>query len=229
MGYRAGTSVEDGTRFVIVDDHGLLGQSLTFALGADGWEVEQCTDLTAEGILSSVRPEDVEVVLLDLHVGGDLGSTLPLIPEIIETGTKVVMMTGVTDRVRLAECVEAGVIGIIAKSQPFDDLVKAVRHAVAEGNLISPGEREGLLSELRRSRAEQRRRSEVFEQLTRREAQVLAGLMDGRSAEQIASEWVVSITTVRSQIRSLLMKLDVNSQLSAVALARKAGWEPEPD
>jgi hypothetical protein len=51
MGYRAGTSEEDGTRIVIVDDHGLLGQSLTFALGADGWEVEQCTDLTAEGIL----------------------------------------------------------------------------------------------------------------------------------------------------------------------------------
>ncbi|PSO52451.1 MAG: DNA-binding response regulator, partial [Actinobacteria bacterium QS_5_72_10] len=37
---------------------------------------------------------------------------------------------------------------------------------------------------------------------------------------------VVSITTVRSHIRSLLSKLGVHSQIAAIGLARNAGWEP---
>ena len=54
----------------------------------------------------------------------------------------------------------------------------------------------------------------------------MAALMDGCSAEQIADESFVSIATVRSQIRSILEKLDVRSQLAAVALAHRAQWTP---
>ena len=48
--------------------------------------------------------------------------------------------------------------------------------------------------------------------------------MDGRSAETIAVNCDVSISTVRSQIKSILQKLGVNSQLAAVALAQEAEW-----
>ena len=51
--------------------------------------------------------------------------------------------------------------------------------------------------------------------------------MDGCSAERIADESFVSIATVRSQIRSILEKLDVRSQLAAVALAHRAEWTPQ--
>jgi DNA-binding CsgD family transcriptional regulator len=44
-------------------------------------------------------------------------------------------------------------------------------------------------------------------------------MMEGRSAAEIATTLVVSLTTVRSHIRSILRKLNVNSQLAAVALA----------
>ncbi len=48
--------------------------------------------------------------------------------------------------------------------------------------------------------------------------------MRGRTAEAIAKEAYVSLSTVRSQIRAILLKLDVNTQLAAVALARENGW-----
>jgi DNA-binding CsgD family transcriptional regulator len=60
--------------------------------------------------------------------------------------------------------------------------------------------------------------------LTGREKVVLAELMNGNRAETIAANGCVSISTVRSQIKSILQKLGVNSQLAAVALARQAGW-----
>jgi len=55
--------------------------------------------------------------------------------------------------------------------------------------------------------------------LTRSERRVLFQLMEGRLAAEIASSQFVSVTTVRSHIRAILSKLNVNSQLAAVALA----------
>ena len=80
-----------------------------------------------------------------------------------------------------------------------------------------------------RERAARQDRLAPFDGLTRSEQRVLGFLMDGRSAERIAGELVVSMSTVRTHVRSVLAKLGVNSQLGAVAAARSAGWEPEPD
>ncbi len=55
--------------------------------------------------------------------------------------------------------------------------------------------------------------------LTTSERRVLFYLTTGRSAQDIADDLVVSVTTVRSHIRSILRKLGVRSQLAAVAIA----------
>jgi two-component system nitrate/nitrite response regulator NarL len=72
----------------------------------------------------------------------------------------------------------------------------------------------------------QRAWPEAFAILTPREQRVLAELMEGHTADQIAKESWVSVSTVRSQIKSILHKLGVNSQLAAVAMAWRAGWRP---
>jgi DNA-binding NarL/FixJ family response regulator len=73
---------------------------------------------------------------------------------------------------------------------------------------------------------------DCFRQLSRRERQVLIALMRGETATQISRESYVSLPTVRSQIRSILVKLGVSSQLAAVVLAYRSGWPgafEEPD
>jgi len=55
---------------------------------------------------------------------------------------------------------------------------------------------------------------------------VLDRLIDGEDARAIAVRWTVSEATVRSQIRGVLTKLGVGSQLAAVAVARRARWPP---
>lgn len=51
-------------------------------------------------------------------------------------------------------------------------------------------------------------------------------IVEGMSAREMASESYVSVATVRTQIRSILQKLGVNSQLEAAAIARASGWQP---
>ena len=66
-----------------------------------------------------------------------------------------------------------------------------------------------------------------FDRLSARERQVLSALMRGETARDISRQSFVSLPTVRSQIRSILIKLGVSSQLAAVVLAYRSGWNGE--
>ncbi|MDH4148649.1 MAG: LuxR C-terminal-related transcriptional regulator, partial [Acidimicrobiia bacterium] len=92
---------------------------------------------------------------------------------------------------------------------------RRVMPATAEQDLL------GELQSHRRDRAAQLAR---FNTLSTRESEVLAELMTGKSAADIAQDSYVSIATIRSQIKAILRKLEVNSQLAAVALAYQIGW-----
>jgi DNA-binding NarL/FixJ family response regulator len=92
-------------------------------------------------------------------------------------------------------------------------------------SLVSPAERADCVERHRRSRAAARRGAELVGRLSTRERQVLARLAAGVPASAIATEFVVSLATVRAQIRSVLAKLEVNSQLAAVALAHQVGLD----
>ena len=212
-------------RLLIIEDHELLAQSLGAALREEGLDVHLISGPTAKDILDASARIEPELVLLDLDLGDDIGSGVPLIAPLADNGGSVVMLTGSTDPVALATAVEAGAVGVLNKSMSFDALLDAVREAMGHGTLLTPHQRSELLAVLRRSRQERERRLRPFNALTPREGQVLAALMEGKAAETIANESFVSLATVRSQIRSILAKLDVNSQLAAVALARSAGWD----
>ncbi|MDQ3029325.1 MAG: response regulator transcription factor [Actinomycetota bacterium] len=213
-----------GGGVLIVEDHGLLADSLLYALRAEGLDADKISPVTADGILAAARRLSPTVVLLDLDLGGEIGSSVGLIPPLHELGAQVVMVTGITDRTRLAECLEAGATGLIDKATSFDQLVDSVREVADLGTIVPAAQRDMLLTELREQRKADQRRHEPFERLTPREREVLAALMDGKSASVIAQESFVSLATVRSQIRTILMKLDVNSQLTAVAMAKRNGW-----
>lgn len=217
-------------RLLIVEDHELLAESLALSLRAQGFSVA-VAPVTAgyEAVLAVAAEERPEVVLLDLHLSEDVGTALPLIPRLAGAGIRVVMVTGVTDEIELAMCVEAGATGLVSKAVPFEVLLDEIERVMRGERILSDSERERLLDQLRDARANARERLEPFAALTPKEQIVLALLIEGHQAERIAEESYVSLATVRSQIRSVLQKLGVNSQLAAVAMARRAGWQPVAD
>lgn len=210
-------------RVAIIEDHSLLAQSLAFALADLGIHATVVKDLRPPAVLDLLRGADLHLVLLDFDLG-DAGVGLHLIEPITELGLRVVMLTGETDPITLAECVEAGAVGIIRKSEPFDRLIEQVRDVVDGRGILSMSTREQLLSGLRAHRSREVERTAPFERLTVRESEVLQELIEGKNAETIATESYVSLATVRSHIKALLAKLGVNSQLAAVAAAKRAGW-----
>ena len=168
------------------------------------------------------------MVLLDLALG-DVGSGLSIIGPLRDLPARVVVLSGLDDRMVLAACVEAGAVGLVSKAVDVDTVLDHVLRAARGESTIARTEREVLLFELRRQRAHCDDQLAPITRLTPRERGVLGALMQGLAAETIAGRAHLSLATVRSHIQSILMKLDVSSQLAAVALAHRVGWSPDTE
>jgi DNA-binding NarL/FixJ family response regulator len=178
-----------------------------------------------DAVLGAVADAGPCLVLLDLDLG-PLGDGVALLPALAATGAQVLVVTGSRDEVRLAAAIAAGAVGFVPKDVPLDVLVATVRRAVAGEPVLDTARRYELLDVLRAHRARHEQTRATFESLTKRERQVLAALAEGKSVDNIAAEWFVSRATVRTQVRGVLTKLQVGTQLAAVAKARRAGWLP---
>ena len=98
-------------------------------------------------------------------------------------------------------------------------MLDGIRDAAAGRTVTRPSERDAIVAEARRLRESEQTREDRLSSLTPRERHVLACLVEGCTAEEIAVGETISLTTVRTHIKAILRKLDVSSQLAAVALA----------
>ncbi len=212
-----------GGRVIIVDQQAMIAESLALVLQLAEVTTSIIRDSSLEAVLRQVRAFDPDLVLVSAN-GGDAPDTVRTLSR---AAAKVVVVTDGTDRIRVASCIEAGATGAVATSDPIDSLLNAVRETVAGRRLLSPTTERDLLGELQMHRRDNTMRLIKFQNLSNRESEVLWALMMGRAASEIAEESYVSIATIRSQIKAILRKLEVNSQLAAVALAYQAGWSRE--
>jgi DNA-binding NarL/FixJ family response regulator len=214
-------------RIVIIEDHALFAQSLDFALTREGHDVRVLTpdDFTSSGaLLGRARELRPRVVLLDLDLG-PLGDGRLLIAPLARAGVQVVVLTATTDRVRWGECLAVGARRVLSKAGSLDGVL-AVITALAQGTaLMDETERTELIALAQANGVEHREIRTRFERLTPREAVVLGHLMRGETVHDVAVTFVVSESTVRTQVKRILGKLEVSSQLAAVGLANRIGWQ----
>lgn len=207
----------------IVEDHLLLAETLCGALRLRDIDAIVYGPREHDSLLAELVITSPDLVLLDLDLG-KYGDATPLISPLTALNIRVLVVTGTTDRLRIARALEAGAVGFQTKSAAFDTLLDSATAALESAPMRSPIPRDVLLRELATSRAAGERSRAAYLVLSERERATLAALAGGRSARQIAEAWVVSEATVRSHIRGVLTKLHVSSQLAAVALARSNGW-----
>ena len=216
---------------LIVDDHVLLAESIVRALRVEGFVAEAVEPASVLAVVEQASLLRPTAVLTDLDLGSTRFDGLDLIGPLVLLGIKVVVLTRWRDRLLAAASLEAGATAIVSKSRPFSDVVGALKAAAIGAPAPDPVEQDSLRRELRQFREAYAERLAPFGRLSRRERDVLTSLVEGRSAEAIAATSYVSLATVRSQIQAVLRKLDVNSQLEAVAAATRCGWsghEPKP-
>jgi DNA-binding NarL/FixJ family response regulator len=117
---------------------------------------------------------------------------------------------------------EAGARLVLPSTTRLDRIVDVLVEVVQGRAATTPDERADLLAQWRRRRDRRDQIADRLARLTPREHEVLRLLYLGESVTHIAAMLEVAPTTVRSQVKSILRKMDVNSQLSAVVAYRDA-------
>ena len=228
------TTSRSDLRIVIIEDHVLFAESLELALTVEGYDVRRVhvptRDQSPGALLNTVVRQRPRVVLLDLDLGL-FGDGERLIAPFARAGINVVVVTASVDRARWGEAVRYGARKVLSKSQPLNDILATVRR-INQGLQVMPREeREELLRAWSEERSQHVEMHARLDQLTTREREVLAHLMKGRTVREIAAIGVVSEATVRTQVKSILAKLQVTSQIAAVGAAHHVGWrahQPAP-
>ncbi len=226
------TAARSSVRVLIIEDHELFAESLELALSLEGYDVRRLTvsdgDVSAAQLLATVARQRPRIVLLDLDLGR-FGDGVRLINPMARGGANVVVVTASVDRARWGECIRNGARKAMAKTRPLNEILSTVRRISQGLPVMGPEEREELLRLWHTQRQEQQELRSRLESLTVREREVLGHLMEGHQVRDIARLSVVSEATVRTQVKSILAKLQVSSQLAAVGLAHHVDWQaPRP-
>ena len=212
---------------LIVEDRSLLAESLALALSISGIHAQIVSDVSPGTVLEAIEAGSPGLALVALGVGsGDL--TEQIVSLLCERAIPSVVMTGGRDRLRLARCLANGAIGVVGKSVDMVQLIAMAKHPESVDAFFGASHHMEFQDALRQHAARITKRLRAFRFLTPREREVLQDLTMGLRAKDIAEHSFVAISTVRSQIKSILRKLGVSSQLEAVAMATRSGWFVQP-
>ena len=208
----------------IVDDHLALADSLGHELVRREIALVSLIDPAHPDALQILAEAKPDGCLIDLDLGEHSAGGLRFLRQAVSLGFPSVMFTGSDDDVQLGRCLEEGAIGIILKSLPFAEVAERVRRLLDGEPVNNDTELLGWVLAAQAFRKSRARELEAFDLLTARERAVLQHMMDGMRADGISEADHVSVATVRSQVRAVLQKLGVNSQIAAIALAYRAQW-----
>lgn len=219
-------------RVLIVEDHALFAESLDLALTLEGYDVRRFepdeVQVSPTQLVRSVLRIAPRVVLLDLDLGG-FGDAAQVIRPLAEAGMNVVVVSAAADPSRQGECLWLGARRVIPKTRPLNEISSVVRRLHLGLPVLTAHDRETLIATWREDRSGTQELTSRLARLTPREQQVLGMLMRGALVRDIARGSVVSEATVRTQVKAILAKLEVSSQISAVGLAHRVGWRaPAP-
>jgi NarL family two-component system response regulator LiaR len=199
-------------RVLLVDDHDMVRQGLSVFLHVfDDLELAGEASDGAEAVArcGEVRPD---VVLMDLLMPGMDGATATRIIRERYPSIRVIALTSFQDEGLVQQAMQAGAIGYLLKNVTADDLAAAIRSAHAGRPTLSPEAARALIRAASSGPT-------PGGGLTQRERDVLGLLVKGLSNGEIASRLVVSRSTVKFHVSSILSKMGVASRTEAVAVA----------
>jgi len=200
----------------IVEDDRKTRETLTIVLGnAAGVKVVAAYS-SAEAALVGVPQEKPEMVLMDINLPGMSGVECVTRLKSKIPGLRVLMLTTYEDSHLIFNSLRAGASGYILKNKSPAELLSAI-HQVHEGGApMSMRIARKVVTFFNQLPAP----APESEQLSEREAQVLAALAKGQLYKEIAAHLAISENTVRTYVKRIYEKLHVQTRTEAVAKYR---------
>ena len=198
-------------RVAVVDDHFVVRIGLKAIIDMQSDMIFAGEKENASGILDFLAEAKPDVVLLDIRMPGEDG--LSALKEIVDakSNVKIIMLTTSDADNDIYTALELGAKGYLLKDRDSKAIALAIR-TVADGGKFIPS----AVRELYQER-------QMMDELTPREKEVLALMVEGLSNKEIAARFGVAHDTVKFQTKRIFDKLGVSGRVNAVTEAIRRG------
>jgi DNA-binding NarL/FixJ family response regulator len=223
-------SATERIRVLIVDDQALIRTGIATLLNRKADIVVVGQAHNGAEALAQVAALDPDVVLMDLQ--------MPVLDGVAATqhlsarGPRpaVIVLTTFRDDEHIFQALEAGARGYLLKDVDHRALAEAIRTVAAGGAMLHPEVTARVLPRLRTAASPAPTaapQSERLALLTERERAILSRLARGHTNQEISTELIISVGTVKNHISSILSKLDVRDRTQAALWAQQHGMRDE--
>jgi two-component system NarL family response regulator len=203
-------------RVVVADDHPMYRQGLADLLTKSGIEVV-AQAANGKAAIKAVEETAPDVVVMDLNMPGLSGvETTRLLAERIPA-SRVLVVSVSDEETDVTDAILAGASGYVLKDGPVEEVVAGIQAAASGESLISPRIASMLLRRIR----DREEPGLPPVHLSARELEVLKLIGEGLDNNEIGEALVISRSTVRNHVASILMKLQVRNRVQAAVRAAR--------
>lgn len=227
-------------KLILADDHQLFREGVKRIINMeDDLEViGECSNGIQVMELCNVLKPDIVLMDINMPVENGVAATEKLrdfFPDV-----KVIILSIHDDESYVFETLRKGATGYLLKDMEAESLINAIRSVVAGHSYIHPQVTGKLINQLRRmtyldgvgavgANSDVRETGVKYihtpsSPLTRREAEVLRLMAEGKSNKAIGEMLFISEKTVKNHVSSILQKMEVDDRTQAVIVAIKKGW-----
>ena len=223
--HRDGLARPGPIRVLVADAHALVRAGLVALLERENALTVVADAANAEDVLVLSRRLRPDALVIDATLPPDGGVSLAraLAAEPALTGTSVVMVTRSEDDECILDALRAGVRGFVVKDADGSELSDAVYTVARGGGILSPVMARRLIDEFAALPDVNRPRPALFDELTHREAEVVALVAGGLSNREIAERLVAAPATAKTHVSRALRKVDARDRAQLVSFAYQAG------
>lgn len=210
--------VTEPIRIALVEDDARIRASLIslFEL-ADGY---RCVNAfgSAEDALAGPAVDIADVVLMDINLPGRSGIECVAELKRRNPALLVLMLTVYEDADKIFAALRAGASGYLLKRTPPAELLEAIRDVVEGGSPMSSLVARKVVASFQDSARPQSASpaASPMPSLTPREREILDALSKGLLYKEIADRLGIGATTVRTHLRNIYDKLQVQTRTEAV-------------
>ncbi len=207
---------------LIADDHPLYRDALKGALSLNLPDLRVLEAGDLNHTVSLLQSEDIDLLLLDLHMPGsnDLFGLLHI--RKLFPGLPVAVVSGTEDAAIISKIVGVGALGFIPKTASSADIAEAVQ-VILDGDIWVPESVTDHLEEVDESFSEL---ADKVSSLTPSQYKVLCYMRDGLLNKQIGYNLDIAEATVKAHVTAIFKKLGINNRTQAVLIASQLELEP---
>lgn len=207
-------------RVVLADDHQIFRDALGKTLSENGVELVGGTGNGREAV-EMAKELSPDIIVMDIH--------MPLLNGIEATrqirsqapGTRVIVLSMLTDQTHVVEALQAGAHGYVIKQSALEELLVAIRSVQEDHLYLSPSVLAPVVAGYLEWVASQG--MPPLHRLTKREREVLQLIAEGMNTQEAAHELELGVRTVESHRSSLMEKLGLTNVVELVHLAFQLG------